>query len=77
VSQGEKRTRCRIRADRVVDENPHVRLSVASVDLPDGTRFEQYVLRMPRVALTVVLDDAGGRVLLIWPPTPPCSMSSR
>jgi 8-oxo-dGTP pyrophosphatase MutT (NUDIX family) len=54
-----------IHADRVVDENPHVRLSVVSVELPDGTRFEQYVLRMPRVALTVVLDDAAERVLLI------------
>jgi 8-oxo-dGTP pyrophosphatase MutT (NUDIX family) len=66
VSQGEERTRWRIHADRVVDENPHVRLSVASVELPDGTRFEQYVLRMPRVALTVVLDEDGERVLLIW-----------
>jgi 8-oxo-dGTP pyrophosphatase MutT (NUDIX family) len=55
-----------IHSDRVVDENPHVRLSVASVELPDGTRFEQYVLRMPRVALTVVLDEDGERVLLIW-----------
>jgi len=66
VAQGEERTRWTVHADRVVDENPHVRLSVASVELPDGTRFEQYVLRMPRVALTVVLDDAGERVLLIW-----------
>jgi 8-oxo-dGTP pyrophosphatase MutT (NUDIX family) len=66
VTQGEERTRWKIHADRVVDENPHVRLSVASVELPDGTRFDQYVLRMPRVALTVVLDEPGERVLLIW-----------
>ena len=66
MTQGEERTRWTIHADRVVDENPHVRLSVASVELPDGTRFDQYVLRMPRVALTVVLDDAAERVLLIW-----------
>jgi 8-oxo-dGTP pyrophosphatase MutT (NUDIX family) len=28
--------------------------------------FEQYVLRMPKAAITVVLDDAGERVLMIW-----------
>ena len=61
-----KRTRWKIHADRVVDDNPHVRLSVASVELPDGTRFDQYVLRMPRAAMTVVLDDAAERILLIW-----------
>ena len=55
-----------IHSDRVVDENPHIRLSIASVELPDGTSFDQYVLRMPRAAMTVVLDDAGERVLLIW-----------
>jgi 8-oxo-dGTP pyrophosphatase MutT (NUDIX family) len=66
VTQGEDRTRWKIDAERVVDENPHIRLSVASVELPDGTRFDQYVLRMPRVALTVVLDDDAERVLLIW-----------
>ena len=64
--QGEERTRWKIHADRVVDENRHIRLSVASVELPDGTLFDQYVLRMPRVALTVVLDEAAERVLLIW-----------
>jgi 8-oxo-dGTP pyrophosphatase MutT (NUDIX family) len=53
-------------ADRVVDETPHLRLSVASMELPDGTRFDQYVLRMQRGAMTVVLDDAAERVLLIW-----------
>ena len=28
--------------------------------------FEQYVLRMPKAAMTVVLDDARERVLMIW-----------
>jgi len=55
-----------IRADRLVDENRHIRLSVVSVELPDGARFEQYVARIPRVAMTVVLDERGERVLLIW-----------
>jgi 8-oxo-dGTP pyrophosphatase MutT (NUDIX family) len=53
-------------AEREIAENPYARLSVASVELPDGFRFEQYVLRMPRGAMAVVLDDAAERVLLIW-----------
>jgi hypothetical protein len=32
VTQGEERTRWKIHSDRVVDENRHVRLSVASVE---------------------------------------------
>ena len=28
--------------------------------------FEQYVLRMPKAAMTVVLDDPGEHVLMIW-----------
>lgn len=61
-----RQTRWTIHDERLVDENPHVRLSVASVELPDGERFEQYVFRMPRCAMTVVLDEPGERVLLIW-----------
>jgi hypothetical protein len=49
-----------------VDETPHIRLSVASLELADGTQFDQYVMRLPRCAMTVVLDDAAERVLLIW-----------
>jgi 8-oxo-dGTP pyrophosphatase MutT (NUDIX family) len=55
-----------IHGERLVDENQHVRLSVASVELPSGKRFEQYVFRMRRCVMTAVLDDAGERLLLIW-----------
>jgi len=61
-----ERTLWKIHGERLVDENPHIRLSVASVELPDGERFEQYVIRMPRCVMTVVLDDAGEHILLIW-----------
>jgi 8-oxo-dGTP pyrophosphatase MutT (NUDIX family) len=60
------RTRWKIHGERLVDENPHIRLSVASVELPDGTHFDQYVFRMPRCAMTAVLDEAGDKMLLIW-----------
>jgi 8-oxo-dGTP pyrophosphatase MutT (NUDIX family) len=66
VTQGEEPTRWKIHADRLVDENPHIRLSIASVELPDGTVFDQYVARMPRCAMTVVLDEDAERMLLIW-----------
>lgn len=33
--------------------------------LPDGVRFEQYVLRIPRAASVLVLDD-DERVLMLW-----------
>ena len=54
-----------VRGERLVDDTPHVRVSLADVELPDGVRFTQYVFRMRRCAMTVVLDDAGERVLLM------------
>ena len=58
-------TQWKIYGERLVDENAFIRLSIASVGLPDGTEFEQYVMRMRRTATTVVLDDQD-RVLLMW-----------
>ncbi|MBA9007259.1 NUDIX hydrolase [Thermomonospora cellulosilytica] len=60
------RTQWVVHGERIVDENRHIRLSVADVELPNGVRFEQYVIRLPRCAMTLVLDDAGERILLIW-----------
>ena len=57
-------TQWKILGERPVDENPFIRLSIASVELPDGIRFEQYVMRMRRTATTVVVDDED-RVLLM------------
>ena len=66
MTQGAERTRWKIRSDRLVDETPQVRLSIASLELASGLTFEQYVMRLPRCAMTVVLDDAAERILLIW-----------
>ena len=54
-----------VHGERLVDDTPHVRISLADVEIPGHARFTQYVFRMRRVAVTVVLDDAGGRVLLM------------
>jgi 8-oxo-dGDP phosphatase len=58
-------TRWIIHDERVIDDTRRLRLSIASVELPDGVRFEQYVLRMPRAAMMVVIDD-DDRALMMW-----------
>ncbi len=54
-----------VHGERVVDETPHIRLSLADVELPDGVRFTQYVFKMRRCAITAVLDDRGEWLLLL------------
>lgn len=51
-------------AERLVDDTRRVRLTIAEVELPDGVRFEQYVMRLPRAAVVAVLDDRD-RVLMV------------
>lgn len=63
---GEALTRWTIHGERLVDDTRKLHLSIASVELPDGVHFEQYVLRMPKAAMMVVLDDAGENVLMMW-----------
>ncbi|MEU4292733.1 NUDIX hydrolase [Kribbella sp. NPDC026596] len=55
-----------IHDERLIDDTRRLRLSIASVELPDGVHFEQYVLRMPRAAMMVVLNDARDHVLMMW-----------
>jgi 8-oxo-dGTP pyrophosphatase MutT (NUDIX family) len=50
---------------RLVDDTPHIRVSQADIELPDGVRFTQYVFRMRRCAMTAVLDERGERMLLM------------
>jgi hypothetical protein len=40
-------------------------VSLADVELPNRPGFTQYVFRLRRCAMRVVLDDAGERVLLM------------
>ncbi len=54
-----------IHDERIVDETRRAVLSIAHVELPDGVRFEQYVVRLPPAATVVVLDD-DDRVLMMW-----------
>jgi 8-oxo-dGTP pyrophosphatase MutT (NUDIX family) len=50
----------------VVDDKRRLDLRLAHIELPDGVQFEQYVLRMPKAAIAVVLDDSADNVLMIW-----------
>jgi 8-oxo-dGTP pyrophosphatase MutT (NUDIX family) len=53
-----------IHGERIVDDTRRAVLSIADVELPDGGRFEQYVLRVPKAAIVVVVDEAE-RVLMM------------
>jgi 8-oxo-dGTP pyrophosphatase MutT (NUDIX family) len=52
-----------IHGERTVDDTRRATLSIASVELPDGKTFEQYVLRLPPAAIVAVVQD--GRVLMV------------
>lgn len=58
------RTVWKIRGERLIDDTRRARVSIADVELPDGVTFEQWVLRLPRAAMVVVVRDDA--VLLMW-----------
>lgn len=53
-----------IHGERILDDTRKAVLSIASVELPDGTRFEQYVLRIPAAIMVIVLNDADEVLML-------------
>ncbi|WP_090047935.1 NUDIX hydrolase [Lentzea fradiae] len=59
-------TRWTIHEERLVDDTRKLNVSIAHVELPDGVQFEQWVLRMPKAVMTLVLDDARENVLMIY-----------
>ncbi|MFC3964985.1 NUDIX domain-containing protein [Nocardia jiangsuensis] len=58
------RTQWTVRGETVVDENRHIRLSTVDIELPDGVTFTQYVARMPRCAMTLVLNERREALLM-------------
>lgn len=61
----ERATQWTIHGERIVDDTRRAVLSIADVELPDGIKFEQYVLRVPAAIMVIVLDDAD-RVLMMY-----------
>jgi 8-oxo-dGDP phosphatase len=51
--------------ERVIYDNPWVWLGQVDVELPDGERFWHHVVRLPRAAMTVLVDEQD-RALLLW-----------
>lgn len=66
MDDSSERTRWTIHGERLVEENRHIRVSIAKVELPTGVEFEQYVFRIPRCAMAVILDETSEHILLIW-----------
>lgn len=64
IDQAEEPTKWTIHGERVVDDSRRLTLSIASVELPNGVKFEQYVMRIPKAAIVAVLDGHGN-VLMI------------
>ena len=54
-----------IHSEEVVDDKLKMVLSRASVELPDGTLFDQWVMRIPAAVLVLMVDDSE-RVLMMW-----------
>jgi len=51
--------------ERVLYDSPWVTVTKVDVTPPDGNRFEHHAVRLQRVAMAVVVDDAE-RVLMVW-----------
>jgi 8-oxo-dGTP pyrophosphatase MutT (NUDIX family) len=61
----DERARWQVHGERTLYRSPWVELALADVEPPGGERFEHHVVRMPRAAIAVVLDDEE-RVLMLW-----------
>jgi 8-oxo-dGTP pyrophosphatase MutT (NUDIX family) len=58
--------RWRVHGERSLYESDWMNLRLVDVELPDGTRLEHHVLRLPREAAAVVVRDHDRGVLLLW-----------
>jgi 8-oxo-dGTP pyrophosphatase MutT (NUDIX family) len=59
-------TRWTVHGERAVYESDWVTLALADVELPDGSRFEHHLVRIPQQAAAVVVHDTGRGVLMLW-----------
>lgn len=55
-----------VHGERPIYENEWVTVGLADISQPSGDRFEHHTVTLPAAAMTVVLDDAGERVLMAW-----------
>lgn len=62
---GNRSVRWRTFGERIVYENPEIRVDQVDAELPDGERIWRWVARLHRTA-SMVLTDEQDRVLLLW-----------
>jgi 8-oxo-dGTP pyrophosphatase MutT (NUDIX family) len=55
-----------VHGERSLYDSEWVRLGLADVELPDGTRFEHHVVRFPQQSSGVVVHDRARGVLLLY-----------
>ncbi|MBA2282055.1 MAG: NUDIX hydrolase [Actinomycetota bacterium] len=55
-----------VHGERSLYESEWMRLALADVELPDGTRFDHHVLRTPHQAAGAVVYEPKRGVLLLW-----------
>lgn len=55
-----------VHGEREIYRSEWLALALADVELPDGTRFEHHVIRMPTMASGTVVEDPDRGVLLLW-----------
>jgi 8-oxo-dGTP pyrophosphatase MutT (NUDIX family) len=58
-------TRWRVHGERSLYTSEWLNLRLVEVELPDGTRFDHHVVRLPHPAVGVVIHDAARGVLLL------------
>lgn len=58
-------TKWRIHGERTIYASEWLEVCLTDVELPDGTRFDHHVVRLPRPAVGVIVRDDDGRVLLL------------
>lgn len=59
-------TRWTIHGERSLYESEWMNLRLVDVELPDGTRFEHHVLRIPHQAAAAVVHDPERGILMLW-----------
>ena len=62
---GSEQSRWRTFGERTIYDNEWVWLGQVDVEQPDGERFWSHVVRLPRAAVMVLVDEQD-RVLLMW-----------
>jgi 8-oxo-dGDP phosphatase len=59
------RTQWSVYGSRSIYRSRWIDVQLVDVESPDGERFEHHVVRMQRVAVAVVLNEPGSRVLML------------